>query len=108
MAGTTENQYQWDDVYSPEEMTTQKLIISHLLCIVVGGLIVAGACTYNALKQVRKSAVLNVREAARNIGISPATLSRVENGKPPDIFTFAKICRWADLDFGTALKKLGA
>ena len=32
-------------------MSTQKLIVSHLLCIVAGGLIVAGAVTYNALKQ---------------------------------------------------------
>ena len=32
-------------------MTTQKLIVSHLLCIVAGGAIVAGACTYNALKK---------------------------------------------------------
>lgn len=35
-----------------------------------------------------------VREAAKEVGISPATLSRVENGKVPDLETFSKICAW--------------
>ena len=35
-----------------------------------------------------------MRSAARNIGVSPATLSRVENGKPPDLSTFERLCRW--------------
>lgn len=35
-----------------------------------------------------------VREAAKEIGISPATLSRVENVKIPDLETFGKICAW--------------
>lgn len=35
-----------------------------------------------------------VREAAREVDISPATLSRVENGNVPDLETFSKICRW--------------
>lgn len=33
-----------------------------------------------------------IREFAKEIGISPATLSRVEHGKLPDIETFSKIC----------------
>jgi transcriptional regulator with XRE-family HTH domain len=37
---------------------------------------------------------MGVREAAREVGVSPATLSRVENGKLPDLETFGKICRW--------------
>jgi transcriptional regulator with XRE-family HTH domain len=39
-----------------------------------------------------------VREAANEIGVSPATLSRVENGKVPDLETFSKICRWLGED----------
>ena len=35
-----------------------------------------------------------VRVTAAKIGISPATLSRVENGHLPDLENFQKICRW--------------
>ena len=35
-----------------------------------------------------------IREAAKEAQISPATLSRVENGKVPDLETFGKICKW--------------
>jgi transcriptional regulator with XRE-family HTH domain len=44
-----------------------------------------------------------LRIAAQEIGISPATLSRVENGKVPDLETFGKICRWLGEDPGTYL-----
>jgi transcriptional regulator with XRE-family HTH domain len=39
-----------------------------------------------------------VREVAHEIGVSPATLSRVERGNIPDLGTFAKICKWLELD----------
>jgi transcriptional regulator with XRE-family HTH domain len=39
-----------------------------------------------------------VRAAAVDAGVSPATLSRVENGHMPDLETFAKLCRWIDRD----------
>lgn len=39
-----------------------------------------------------------LREVADEIGVSSATLSRVENGKLPDLGTFAKLCRWLQLD----------
>jgi transcriptional regulator with XRE-family HTH domain len=39
-----------------------------------------------------------VRATAADVGISAATLSRVENGNMPDLETFAKICRWLDRD----------
>ncbi len=36
-----------------------------------------------------------LREVAKEIGgISPSTLSRVEQGKMPDVDTFTKICDW--------------
>ena len=35
-----------------------------------------------------------IREVAGEIGVSPATLSRVERGNVPDLATFGKICRW--------------
>jgi len=39
-----------------------------------------------------------VRAAAAEVGVSSATLSRIENGHMPDLETFAKICRWLDRD----------
>jgi|SRR5882757_3253563 len=39
-----------------------------------------------------------IRETASEVGVSPATLSRVENGKIPDLETFSKICRWLGED----------
>jgi len=35
-----------------------------------------------------------IRQVAQEIGISPATLTRVEGGRLPDIATFQKICSW--------------
>lgn len=46
----------------------------------------------NRLKE--KRAGKGIRDAAKEIGISPATLSRIENGKIPDLDTFGLICRW--------------
>lgn len=39
-----------------------------------------------------------VREAASEVGVSPATLSRAENGRVPDLETFSKICKWLGED----------
>lgn len=37
---------------------------------------------------------IGVREAAKELGVSPATLSRIENGKPMDAATMLKLIRW--------------
>ncbi len=39
-----------------------------------------------------------LREVAKEIGISPATLMRIENGRVPDLGTFGKVCKWLDID----------
>lgn len=39
-----------------------------------------------------------IREAAREVGVSPSTLSRVENGHIPDLETYRKICIWLNED----------
>lgn len=44
-----------------------------------------------------------IRAVAAEIGISAATLSRVETGKQPDLDTFSKICRWLNIDPGEVL-----
>src|SRR5689334_17475470 len=41
-----------------------------------------------------RRAGMGIRKAAEEAKVSPATLSRVENGKVPDLETFTKICKW--------------
>lgn len=36
----------------------------------------------------------SVRDAGRCIGISGATVSRIEAGKMVDVVTYAKVCAW--------------
>lgn len=62
----------------------------------------------NSLNQLgklvaEKRGPLGLRAAAATIGISPATLSRVEQGHLPDLGNFTKICRWLDVDPSTIL-----
>jgi transcriptional regulator with XRE-family HTH domain len=47
---------------------------------------------------VEERAARGIRETAKEIGVSPATLSRVERGYLPDLETFTKICKWLQLD----------
>ena len=55
------------------------------------------------LKLIEKRGDRGVREVAKALGTSPATLSRVERGHLPDLETFGKICRWLDVDPGEIL-----
>ena len=50
-----------------------------------------------------KRGMLGVRAAAREAGVSPATLSRIENGHIPDLETFERLCRWLGEDPGQFL-----
>jgi transcriptional regulator with XRE-family HTH domain len=52
---------------------------------------------------VEKRGDVGVRAAAKEVGISAATLSRVERGYLPDLETFGKICKWLGVDPGQAL-----
>lgn len=45
-----------------------------------------------------KRGTRGVRAAAIDANVSPATLSRVENGHMPDLKTFAALCKWIDRD----------
>jgi transcriptional regulator with XRE-family HTH domain len=47
---------------------------------------------------VEKRGDQGVRAAAEEIGVSAATLSRVENGYLPDLENFRRICKWLDID----------
>ena len=44
-----------------------------------------------------------IRAVAAEIGISSATLSRIESGKQPDLETFARVCRWLGIDASEVL-----
>jgi len=54
-------------------------------------------------KMIRsKRSKKGLREAAKEIGnISAATLSRIEQGKIPDVDTFIKICKWLGVSTDT-------
>ena len=44
-----------------------------------------------------------LRETAKEIDISPATLMRIEGGRIPDVATFGKVCHWLGVDPGEFL-----
>ena len=46
------------------------------------------------LRVKEKRGQIGVRAAAKEIGISHATLSRVERGFMPDMANYRRICRW--------------
>ncbi len=50
-----------------------------------------------------KRGEVGIRAAAKDIGVSAATLSRVERGNLPDLETFKKICEWMEIDPGQVL-----
>lgn len=43
---------------------------------------------------IRRRGNMGIRAAAREIGVSPTTLSRIEKGHVPDVGTLNKICEW--------------
>ena len=53
----------------------------------------------------RKWDELGLRETAKTIGTSAATLSRVENGKTPDLVTCKLICDWLHVDMNYFFNK---
>lgn len=56
-----------------------------------------------SLKVKQKRGGMGIRAAAKEIGISPATLSRIETGKQPDLRSFKLLCEWLNIDPSTAL-----
>ena len=47
---------------------------------------------------------LSMNVACKEIGISKATLSRIENGSMPDLLTFFKIVKWLGTDSKNYIK----
>ena len=48
----------------------------------------------DAIVEERTRRSLGLREAAREAGMSPTTLSRIQTGEKPEIETLLAICRW--------------
>ena len=46
----------------------------------------------------KKRGERGIRAVAKEIGVSPSTLSRVENGHLPDLENYRKICKWLGVD----------
>jgi DNA-binding Xre family transcriptional regulator len=55
------------------------------------------------LKITKKRGENGVRATAKLIGISPATLLRIEKGHLPDLDTFRKVCEWLEVNPGDVL-----
>jgi transcriptional regulator with XRE-family HTH domain len=47
---------------------------------------------------LKKRGDRGIRAVAKEIGVSPSTLSRVENGHLPDLENYQKICQWLGVD----------
>ena len=51
----------------------------------------------------KKRGEAKLRDIAEIVGISAATLMRVENGRIPDVATFGKLCAWLEVNPGDFL-----
>ena len=54
---------------------------------------------------LRKTKDISMDVACKEIGISKATLSRIENGKTPDAITLLKVCNWLGTIANSYLKQ---
>lgn len=52
-------------------------------------------CIAAEMRRLRSVRKLGIRAMAKEVGISPATLSRIENGAEPDMKTSRSILRYA-------------
>jgi len=55
------------------------------------------------LELKKKRGDRGIRAVAKEVGISFATLSRIELGKQPDLDTFTKVCNWLKINPGDVL-----
>lgn len=62
-------------------------------------------------KQVRMERLIirniDMRTMAKDLDISISTISRAENGKAPDLLTYAKLCTWMRKPMTEFIKKKG-
>jgi transcriptional regulator with XRE-family HTH domain len=57
-----------------------------------------GEAFYAALDSARTARDLKWKDVAKDAGVSASTLTRMAQGKRPDVDSLAALCRWADLN----------
>jgi len=62
---------------------------------------------YEALDATRRSKSLNWREVAGAAGVSASTLTRMAQGKRPDVDGLAALAAWSGLEVDRFVKKIG-
>jgi transcriptional regulator with XRE-family HTH domain len=63
------------------------------------------AAFFAALDAVRQARSSNWKQVAQGADISPSTLTRMAQGKRPDVDTLAALCAWAGLDAGDYVRR---
>jgi transcriptional regulator with XRE-family HTH domain len=77
--------------------------VKRILTRKTGGLVKALSVHSLGCLALERRGQRGIREVATEVGVSPATLSRVERGKMPDLETFGKICKWLRVDPASVL-----
>lgn len=62
--------------------------------------------SYNLKEKRVMQRSISMDKAASEIGISKATIHRVENGANPDLETFVKICTWLEEPISTFITSI--
>lgn len=57
------------------------------------------------IRKYRVTSELTLREVGKEIGIGPATLMRLEQGRDPDGVTLAKVLAWLFQDAGKKIAR---
>jgi transcriptional regulator with XRE-family HTH domain len=63
---------------------------------------------YEALDATRRSKSLNWKQVADEAGISASTLTRMAQGKRPDVDGLAALVAWSGLEVDQFVRKIGA
>jgi transcriptional regulator with XRE-family HTH domain len=62
---------------------------------------------YSALDAARVARDLSWREVARESGVSASSLTRIGQGKRPDVDSLSALCAWSGLDAGDFMELEG-
>lgn len=62
---------------------------------------------YEDLDATRQARKLNWKQVAAEAGVSPSTLTRLGQGKRPDVDSLAALCMWAGLDADNYMQARG-
>ncbi len=66
-----------------------------------------GTTFYEAIDRTRQAKRMTWRQVAQAAGVSASTLTRMAQGKRPDVDSLAALTAWADLDAANFVSKVG-